>query len=87
MDEKIKDALYKLAKGYVSEETVEEFTESESGQLALSKKKITTKYIPADITAVKILAEIDGSGNFKPVETMTDEELEEEREALKKQEG
>ena len=83
----IKQAIYKRAKGYMSEETVEEFNSGEDGELTLSKKKVTTKYIPADITAVKILAELDGGGNLKSVETMTDEELEAEMDTLKKQEG
>lgn len=73
-EDNLKKALYKKALGYDCTETVEEYTQDEDG-IKLSKKKITKKNVPPDITALKIL--LDESG--KPVEEMTDEELESEK--------
>ncbi|MEG1509864.1 MAG: hypothetical protein RR454_05385 [Clostridia bacterium] len=79
MKEKIKKALYKKALGYSVKETVEEF----SCEDELIKKKITTKHIPPDITALKIY--IDYAEQNKPYENLTDEELEQEKIRLLKQ--
>lgn len=68
-----KKALIKRALGYNVKEVVEEFV-NEEGQVRLSKKKVTTKNVPPDITALKILIEENGS-----ITDMTDEELENER--------
>lgn len=78
-EDKIKNALYKKALGYDSVETVEEYAEDEEG-VRLTKKKITKKNVPPDITALKLLL----GESEKPVEEMTDEELASEKERLLK---
>ncbi len=81
-----KNALIKKALGYDATEVVEEYVSSEEGEVKLTKKKITKKNVPPDITAIKILLENDD----KAVCTLTDEELEKEKirllELLKAQE-
>jgi len=76
----LKDALLKKALGYDCTETVEEYTSSNEGEVKLSKKKVTTKNVPPDITAIKMLL----GEEFQKVETLTDEELEQEKERLLK---
>ena len=79
--EKLHDALLKKAVGYDATETVEEYVLSgEDGEVKLSKKKVTKKKVPPDMTAIKILMAED----VKNVADMTDQELEEERERLLK---
>ena len=72
---KIKKALTKKAVGYETKEIVEEYQEDE-GVLKLTKKRITKKHVPPDTQAARIVL---GSIDEKPVEDMTDEELEAER--------
>lgn len=76
--EKLKKALVKKALGYDYTEVVEEYVSSEDGDIKLTKKKITKKNVPPDITALKMLAEQTET----PLEYMTDEELEEEKKRL-----
>lgn len=76
-NDEIKEALYKKALGYDATETVEEYVEGDDG-VKLAKKKITKKNVPPDITAIKILL----TGDDKPIEEMTDEELVKEKERL-----
>ncbi len=72
---KIKEALLKKAVGYYADEIVEEYS-YEDGKECLTKKKITKKYVPGDMTASKMLLEFfNESGTF---ENMTDEELDAE---------
>ena len=68
--EKIKEALIKKALGYDCTETVEEYV-TEEGEIKLTKKKITKKNVPPDMSALKILLE----ESEKPISSMTDEEL------------
>lgn len=75
MEDEIKGALKKCAVGFGTSEVVEEFS-VEDGELKLVKKKVTKKDIPPDIKAVKML--MDESG----LDTLSDCELEEEREKL-----
>ena len=77
MEEEVKNALKKCAVGFGTSEVVEEFL-IEDGEMKLVKKKVTRRDVPPDIKAVKLL--MDG-GN---VGDMTDEQLEEEKENLKK---
>lgn len=72
--EKIKEALIRKALGYDCTETVEEYV-TEEGEIKLAKKKVTKKNVPPDMSALKILLE----ESEKPVNLMTDEELEEEK--------
>lgn len=73
--EKLKKAILKKALGYDCTEVVEEYVSSDDGDIRLTKKKITKKNVPPDITALKMLVE----GSESTLELMTDEELEEER--------
>ena len=51
--------LQKKAEGFHYEEVVEEYAEAE-GELRLVRKKVSTKYIPPDVTAIKALREEQG---------------------------
>lgn len=76
-DGDVKKALIKKALGYDLTETVEEYALSDD-EVKLTKKKITKKNVPPDITALKILL----VGDEKSVAEMSDEELEKEKERL-----
>ena len=71
----LKDVLIKKALGYDVQEVVEEYSSDGEGDVKLSKKKVTTKYIPPDMSALKLLLD----ENQKEVAQMTDEELYEEK--------
>lgn len=71
----LKDALIKKALGYDVKEVVEEYSSDDDGEIKLSKKKVTTKFVPPDMTALKILLD----ENQKDFSQMTDEELYEEK--------
>ena len=73
-----KAALVKRALGYDALETVEEFVSSDDGEVKLTKKKVTKKNVPPDLTALKMLLE---EGEMAVAE-MTDEQLEEEMQNL-----
>ena len=73
-----KQALIKKALGYDATEVVEEYVSSDEGEVKLTKKKVTKKNVPPDMTALKMLME----DSDKPVENMTDEELLEEKQRL-----
>lgn len=77
--EEIFDTLYKKAMGYVVEEIVEEYSGDEQGG-ELLKRKVTTKPIPPDMTALKTYIEYQKS--YNEYENMNDEELEKERKRL-----
>ena len=65
--------------GYDVKETVEEYVSSEEGEIKLTKKKVTTKNVPPDLTAIKMLI-----GEEIPIEQMTDEQLSAEKKRLLK---
>ncbi len=71
----LKDVLVKKALGYDVKEVVEEYIADEDGEIKLSKKKVTKKNVPPDLTALKILLD----GEEKPIRSMSDEELEKEK--------
>ena len=72
-----KQVLIKKALGYDVKEVVEEYVSDEDGTVKLSKKKVTKKNVPPDLTALKMLLESD-----KPISSMSDEELEKEKTRL-----
>lgn len=76
----IKSALIKKALGYDATEVVEEYVSGEEGEIKLSKKKVTKKNVPPDLTALKLLMDEDSL----PLSSMTDEELQKEKERLLK---
>lgn len=75
--EKLGEALMKVALGYQVAEVTEEFAEVD-GELKLTKRKSTKKDVPPDLKAVQMLL----ATNCKNPENLTDEELEEEKKAL-----
>lgn len=75
LKQNLKDALIKKALGYDVKEVVEEYSSDDDGEVKLSKKKVTTKFVPPDMTALKILLD----ENEKDLSQMTDEELYEEK--------
>lgn len=77
--EVVKKALYKKAVGYDSEETVEEYSDSD-GDLVLVKRKVTTKPVPPDITAIKLVLGLDGGE--EDLSALSDEELEKRKKKL-----
>jgi len=75
-DQTVKDALVKCAVGLTAGEVVEEYSADSSGELKLTKRKVTKRDIPPDIKAVKMI--MDGGD----LEGASDEELLKERERL-----
>lgn len=82
MDEQeLKSALCRRAVGFECDEIVEEYVTDENGATVLSKRKITKKYNPPDIAALKFL--LDQSNLYDDdISKMTDEELLREKERL-----
>ena len=78
---RITQALVKKAIGFDTVETVEEFSEAD-GEIKLLKRKVTTKSVPPDVSAAKLLLEMQSEE--RDVVDMTDEELEKERVRLMK---
>lgn len=74
-DEKIRDAVLKVALGFSVEEVTEEYG-VEDGELRLVKRKETRKDVPPDLRAVKLLME------GTDVSALSDEELEAEKARL-----
>ena len=78
MDKKLADSLYKKAVGYTATEKTTEY--SPEGEVV--KKKVVSKHFPPDISALKAYLELISSE--EDYESMTDEELEREKERLLK---
>ena len=74
----IERALYKRAIGYDATETVEEFSDLD-GEVKLVKRKVTVKNVPPDISAAKMLFDLEEGGGYV---AMSDEELEKEKRRL-----
>ena len=79
MDKKLVDSLYKKAVGYTATEQTTEY--SPDGEVV--KRKVTSKHFPPDISALKAYLELISSG--EDYESMTDEELEREKQRLLKE--
>lgn len=75
MIDDIMDAVKKRATGYAAVETVEEYAVVD-GSLELVKKRVTTKDVPPDMVAAKILLDGDDACS------LTDEQLEVEKARL-----
>ena len=71
----LENALIKKALGYDATEVVEEYSSDSEGEIRLLKKKITTKNVPPDMSALKFLLD----ENQKDLTQMTDDELFEEK--------
>ena len=77
-EERLGDALLKVALGFEVAEVTEEYAEVD-GTLKLTKRKRTKKDVPPDLKAVQLLLERSGGGG---VSALSDEELTKERERL-----
>lgn len=73
MEDKLLKSLLKKAIGYKVSEVSEEYNVNEDGIEQLNKRKVTTKYIPPDLTALKAYLELTNGTN--DYENMSDEEL------------
>ena len=71
-EEKIGEALLKVALGYQVAEVTEEYAEVD-GQLKLTKRKKTKKDVPPDLKAVQLLLANDEENGFG---NLSDEDLE-----------
>ena len=76
-EEKIGQALLKVALGYQIAEVTEEYAEVD-GELKLTKRKKTKKDVPPDLKAVQMLLSSDGVDFAQ----WSDEELEAEKQRL-----
>ncbi len=81
-NKKLNKALVKRALGYLNKEVTEEFCKEEEGKMVLTKRKVTKKNIPPDISAVKVLLEMQAGFKESELTEMTDEELLIERDKL-----
>ena len=77
----LQDALLKKAIGFTCSETIEEYATTEN-ELTLTKRKVTTKEIPPDTTALKTLLELYDDSPKNSIENLTDEELEQEKQKI-----
>ena len=74
MDGAVRNALIKKATGYISEETVTEYSFGDGIETPV-KKKVTKKEVPPDITAIKMLLGESAEDISPDYRDMTDEEL------------
>jgi len=77
-EEKIEEALLKVALGYQVAEVTEEYAEVD-GEMKLTKRKKTKKDVPPDLKAVQILLAGETENGYGQ---WTDEALEAEKERL-----
>ena len=77
VDKDINEALIKKAVGFDTKEIVEEYALDGEGEIKLSKKKVTIKCVPPDVSALKMVMDL-----ATPLSSYTDEELEAEKERL-----
>lgn len=68
----IEEALKKKALGYTVDEVVEEYGVGEDGNQQLTKKKVTTKHYPPDLSAIKTIMEMTDGNEYQG---MSEEEL------------
>ena len=78
-EEKIGEALLKVALGYQIAEVTEEYAEVD-GALKLTKRKKTKKDVPPDLKAVQML--LEQHGDSAEYSGWSDEDLEREKERL-----
>ncbi len=81
-NEEIENALKKRALGYESNEVTEEYVTLDDGAVKLVKRKVVSKSVPPDISAVKILMELTKFNDN--LSTLSDDELEREKQRLLK---
>ena len=74
---KVLDALTKKATGYETKETTEEYSNDGSKEV-LVKRKVLKHYVPADISAIKLLLDICNTKTTQNFFGMSDDELDKE---------
>lgn len=84
MTENVKDLLTRIllkkAKGYLVREKTDEYVVDNEGERKLTKSKVVTKRAPPDVSACKVLLELDvTSADYAD---MSDEQLRAERARL-----
>ena len=77
--QKLEKALMKKAVGFVHDEIIEEYICGEDGE-KLCKKKVTKKFVPPDIPAMKLLLEV--FDKQVPLTEMSEQELQQEKKRL-----
>lgn len=82
IDKDLEKALIKKALGFTQEEMVEEYSKVDD-DVVLSKRKITKKDVPPDMSAIKFLYSVKDISD-KDIKSMSTKELELEREKYKK---
>lgn len=80
----IQEVLIKKAVGYTTEEITEEFSKVDD-DLVLNKRKVSTKSYPPDLSALQILMENYKFEDNNEFDSMSLEELENEKLKLLKQ--
>ncbi len=80
----LKKALLKRALGFTTDEVIEEYSLDEDGNAKLCKRKVTKKFNPPDISAVKMLMENADAFSYDKLSHMTINELKQERKRLLK---
>ncbi len=75
--EGVKSALEKRAFGYDATEITEEYQEGEDGGLRMLKRKVVQKNVPPDVSALKLLFELNSKNT--DFSLLSDEELESEK--------
>lgn len=78
---KVIKALLKKAVGYTTNESTMEYLVNEDN-ITLCKKKVTKKYIPPDINALKVFIEMNNVDFKEDLKDMTDKELDKEKKRL-----
>ncbi len=71
-------AILKRALGYETEEVVEEYASTDN-ELKLSKRKVTKKYVPPDLSAIKMVMDTMDQTVLGEYQTMTKEQLMKEK--------
>ena len=79
----LKEALLKKALGFETEEILEEYLPDDDGNAKLCKRKVTKKFNPPDISALKFLME-QAEFSQEEISNMTDKQLEDEMNRLLK---
>lgn len=75
--EEILSALKLRALGYKTNEVIEEYSLDDNDNERLIKKKVTTKNVPPDISAAKVLLEFESETLNQDLSKLSNEELDE----------
>lgn len=75
------EALKKRALGHTVTEESEEYSADESGTLVLTKRKVSVKEIPPELSAIKLLMQ----AKRDEFDDMSEQELEQEKKRLLKE--